>query len=430
MTSNLKSEVLITSDSCGQMANLLIYDPENGSLLTSFKGFTSGQGTACIMANTFVVSSNPSKPLLNVWPVWKGEQRPVKQTLPGIATALAVSNDAHGAVVAVAVNEVIYIWMSASGELANVISSGGHYQKVTGMSFTPDSSHLVSVGADGNVLVWTTANLVGCGSGQAAPKPLRTWSDHSLEVTGHAVTASRVYTCSLDQTAKVHELASGDLLLDVTFAVPLTAIAVDSLEANVYVGSKNGDIHTFSLRSPPRDLNMTVKPDKTNTYKGHTKPVKCLSVSVSGHIMASGSDDFDVRIWDIKSGLSLRTLSHKGAMTNVKFQPVVPGLLGDTGENRANCKPGATLLPFNKTPSEDSVIELVVRDQVPSVEQEDFYSCESAFPHPAASFVLPDSASATNSSQSVTEMPEVTKLKDINLQLYQHALKNILSKQN
>ena len=78
------------------------------------------------------------------------------------------------------------------------------------------------------------------------------------------------------------------------------------------------------------------------------------------------------------------------------------------------------------------MIELVVRDQVPSVEQEDFYSCESVFPHPAASFILPepDCASATNSSQSVTEMPEVTKLKDINLQLYQHALKNILSKQN
>lgn len=38
MTSNLKSEVLMTSDACGQMANLTVYDPDNGSLLTSFKG--------------------------------------------------------------------------------------------------------------------------------------------------------------------------------------------------------------------------------------------------------------------------------------------------------------------------------------------------------------------------------------------------------
>ena len=38
--------------------------------------------------------------------------------------------------------------------------SGGHYQKVTGLSFTSDSGHLVSVGDDGNVLVWPTSGLV------------------------------------------------------------------------------------------------------------------------------------------------------------------------------------------------------------------------------------------------------------------------------
>ena len=35
-------------------------------------------------------------------------------------------------------------------------------------------------------------------------------------------------------------MTSGNLLLDVTFAVPLTAIAVDTLESNVFVGAKNG----------------------------------------------------------------------------------------------------------------------------------------------------------------------------------------------
>ena len=60
---------------------------------------------------------------------------------------------------------------------------GGHYQKVSGLSFTPDSSHLVSVGDDGNILVWSTANLVG-GSN---PRPLHNWSSHSLEITGHQI---------------------------------------------------------------------------------------------------------------------------------------------------------------------------------------------------------------------------------------------------
>ena len=97
-------------------------------------------------------------------------------------------------------------------------------------------------------------------------------------------------------------------------------------------------------------------------------------------------------------------------------------------DNRSICKPSATLMPFNKTPSEDSVIELIVRDEVPSAEQEDFYTCESDFP-PRVNTYTQDSASLGNSSssQNATEMPEVTKLKEINLQLYQHALKSILS---
>ena len=93
---------------------------------------------------------------------------------------------------------------------------------------------------------------------------------------------TRVYSCSLDQTAKVHEVTSGQLLLEVTFAVPLTAVAVDTLEATVVVGAKSGNIHKFSLASPPRDLSLTLNPDKTNTYKGHTKAVRCLALSVSG----------------------------------------------------------------------------------------------------------------------------------------------------
>jgi len=438
MMTSSKSEVLVTSDAGGQMANLSVWDPDNGSLLTNFKGFTSGQGSVCTLGQTFIVSSNPSKPLLNVWHVWRGDQRPVKQTLPGVATAVAVSNDAQGSMIAVAVQEVIYVWMAASGKMVTVIDSGGHYQKVTGLSFTSDSGHLVSVGDDGNVLVWPTSGLV---SGR--PRPSHSWSGHSLEVTGHVVSKgrnpTRVYTCSLDQTAKVHEVTSGNLLLDVTFALPLTAIAVDTLESNVFVGAKNGNIHTFSLRAPPRDLNMSIKPDKKNTFKGHTKAVRCLSVSTCGHVMASGADDFDVRLWDVKSGLSLRTLTHKAPLTNVIFQPVIPGLIGDVTD-KSHHKPSCSLVPFEKTPSsiEETEIELVVRDQVPSAFEDDesWFAFKSDSEHRHVSDMARDrsgngdhrsSASMNNGSE---DNPEVTRLKEINQQLYQHALKNILSNQN
>ena len=40
------------------------------------------------------------------------------------ASAVAVSNDAQGSMIAVAVQEVIYVWMAASGKMVTVIDSG------------------------------------------------------------------------------------------------------------------------------------------------------------------------------------------------------------------------------------------------------------------------------------------------------------------
>ena len=40
------------------------------------------------------------------------------------ATAVAVSNDSQGSMIAVAVQEVIYVWMAASGKMVTVIDSG------------------------------------------------------------------------------------------------------------------------------------------------------------------------------------------------------------------------------------------------------------------------------------------------------------------
>lgn len=447
--SALKSEVLMTSDRSGQMWNACVWDPETGSALSSFKGAVSSAGTLCVMGNTFLVSGNPDKPLLNVWQVNKHEQRPLKQTLPGVAGALAVSPDSKAKFLALSVNDRIYVWLTSSGTLASVMASGsgGHYQKVTGLSFTSDSAHLVSVGADGNIVVWTTANLTSANRNGAPPKPRHQWSGHSLEITGHVVgttvNPTRVYTCSRDQTAKVHDITSGNLLLEVTFAVALTSIAVDATESTVFVGAKSGNIHKFSLRNPPRDLGLSLNAnDAANTFTSgrHNKPVTGLSVSVSGTILASGSEDADVKLWDVKSGLVLRTLGHKASVTNVAFTRIVPGLVGTgtetgTGSSSSTFRPLATLAPFEKTerPIDEREVEIAVREEVPActdllADDDDIFPDFLSSFASATTTTTTSSVAAENGSEATSENAEVAKLKEINLQLYQHALKNILSK--
>ena len=43
-----------------------------------------------------------------------------------------------------------------------------------------------------------------------------------------------------------------------------------------------------------------------------SKQVTCLSVSMDGTKLVSGSHDCTVKIWDIFSGQCVRSLSHKG----------------------------------------------------------------------------------------------------------------------
>ncbi|XP_010795595.1 WD repeat-containing protein 18 [Notothenia coriiceps] len=44
--------------------------------------------------------------------------------------------------------------------------------------------------------------------------------------------------------------------------------------------------------------------------------VTCLSVSMDGTLLLSGSHDETVRLWDIQSKQSIRSLAHKGPVTN------------------------------------------------------------------------------------------------------------------
>ena len=142
--------------------------------------------------------------------------------------------------------------------------------------------------------------FIGESSSDGMAKPRQHWSHHGLSITGLVVgcggNRARVFTVSKDQTCKIHSLASGDLLLDVTFSVSLTSVAVDVAEKSVFVGSNSGPIYTFALSSPPRDLKLSLTGDKkTNTFTGHTQEVSCLSVSTDGFTLASGSK---VRITD------------------------------------------------------------------------------------------------------------------------------------
>ena len=245
-----------------------------------------------------------------------------------------------------------------------------------------------------------------------------------MPVTGVHLTEggirARIFTSSLDHTCKVYNLADGRMLLDVSFAVRLTSVAVDLAQTSAYLGSSKGTVHAVGLLSPPRDLKVTLEKDESNTFGSqHSDEVTCLSVSLDGLTVASGSLDRDVRLWHVQSRQCLRTIGHKGPITVLKFlTPPRTMLEPDTFQ------PGLVLarqLQRSVEADKSEVkISVHVRERArPSVPEDDSMK-------DVVTMERGDKEGQSRQSNGVAS-EEVQKLREANLELYRYAVKNILN---
>ena len=68
-------------------------------------------------------------------------------------------------------------------------------------------------------------------------------------------------------------------------------------------------------------------------FVGHTKRVRCLSVSATGETLVTGSDDCTCRIWEVDTGRCLRMVTLPAIVTKVAWCPnaTVPIVLAVAG---------------------------------------------------------------------------------------------------
>src|SRR6266511_552213 len=62
--------------------------------------------------------------------------------------------------------------------------------------------------------------------------------------------------------------------------------------------------------------------DEAHTFRGHTQAVRCVAISPDGKLLASGSDDQTIQLWDLASKTNVATLKgHTAAVNAVAFSP-------------------------------------------------------------------------------------------------------------
>ncbi|KAJ7372545.1 hypothetical protein OS493_019054 [Desmophyllum pertusum] len=313
-------EVALSTESSGDNFCISLWDINSGMQLKAYKGGSCPSRCVSLLGKDYIMASQANKPIIHVWNMAK-ESILTKLICPGKVTAMTCSPD--GVYCVAACGEKIYIWQVASGNLLALLSR--HFQRVSCLKFTDDGSHFLSAGDDNLVMVWKMARVLSSSSSSLGTFdttlcPRYTWSEHALPVTdihcGCGGMRGHVITSSLDQTCKLYDLSSGELLCSFVFDVGVTAVAMDAAEQSLFAGCVDGSIYQVELFRRGMKNNIHVEKEEALIFNGHSKQVNSLAVSMDGALLLSGSEDQTARVWHVHSRQCLRVVNHKGAVTN------------------------------------------------------------------------------------------------------------------
>nr|XP_039249599.1 WD repeat-containing protein 18-like [Styela clava] len=334
-------EVLMISESSGQSFNIATYNASNGQSISSFKGGTSLPRTLCQIKNEYIISAIPNKPVIQVYEISRKSQQSKKVALPGIISSLTISND--GVLLAAGINNNVLVWELSGGILLSILSS--HYQNVTCLSFCHDDSYLATSGDDGIVSVWDVSLIWDKeASGTGSVEPYHSWTSHTMATTQLKFGLRyRVYSSSLDCSVKVYDIPSKQIILSIIFNFGVSYFDFTPNEIFLFVGCSNGSLHRVNLlhHCQTAILQSTDDNERAVIKNAHQKLITSISCGLDGTSIVTGSEDGQVKFWDIASLQCSKTMKFSGKITNLFLTTAITGFSSTLGAQ-------TVVMPFPK----------------------------------------------------------------------------------
>ncbi|HMD81953.1 MAG TPA: WD40 repeat domain-containing protein, partial [Anaerolineales bacterium] len=180
-------------------------------------------------------------------------------------------------------NGQVIVWVAGSDGPARVINA--HEEEVTSVVFSPDGSRILSASLDDTAKVWDaeSGDLLNSLVHDFGSVYDARFSDDGI----HIVTAGQ------DNTARIWDVQNGNLLGTLNGHTDYVLSAVFSHDGNyVYTGSFDNTIRKWDVQTG----------ESLQTLAGHTGKVNDLDINRNDDLLVSGSSDTTVKVWDLKTG--------------------------------------------------------------------------------------------------------------------------------
>jgi WD40 repeat protein len=193
----------------------------------------------------------------------------------------------------------IHLWDLVSGKEKRRIK--GHAQNITAVAIAPDGVHLASGCVDGAIRVWRLT----------AKDPPLLLKEHTEQVVGLAYVAKgeMLLSAGRDGMLRLWDPKTGQVKSSMKARVGrVSAVAYTPILQRIAIGGE-------ALQIRERDGHLL-------TLEGHRGPVTKVAFSDNGRLLASGSADGTVRLWNTHTGQEHHVCrGHAGKVNGVAFTP-------------------------------------------------------------------------------------------------------------
>lgn len=174
---------------------------------------------------------------------------------------------------------------------------GNHSNFVYSVAFSPDGTHLVSVGGDKKIFLYDGK------TGEIKGEIADSTDGHSGSIFGVSWSkdSRSIVTCSGDRTVKTWDVEAGRVTHTWTFGETMNV--ADQQVGVVWPNRADGTIISLSLSGDLNYLNQS-SPKPTKVISGHSKNITALTVSSADSEPTLWTGDYEGRLcaWDVPKG--------------------------------------------------------------------------------------------------------------------------------